>query len=75
LTLVFAGVAIGVPLALAIGKIASSRISGLLFGLQAHDATTILSATVVLAVVAGLAAFLPARGASHIDPIVALRNE
>src|SRR5262245_6475755 len=75
LLLVAAGVAIGVPVALAAGRIASNQISGLLFGLRATDPVTIALAAVLLALVASAAAYVPARRASRVDPMVALRNE
>ncbi|HYL61552.1 MAG TPA: ABC transporter permease [Candidatus Methylomirabilis sp.] len=69
--LVAIGVAIGVPAALAADRWASS----LLFGLKPTDPATILSATALLLAVAVFAGFLPARRASKVDPIVALRYE
>ena len=75
LLLVGAGVTIGVPVALALGRLASNRISGLLFGLQATDPPTIAAATILLALIATGAAYMPARRASRVDPMVALRNE
>lgn len=47
----------------------------LLFGLSSHDSTTMLSAIVVLSLVALLAGYLPARRAMRVDPMVALRYE
>ncbi len=70
-----AGVAIGVPVALACGRLIASRSSGLLFGLKATDPTTVTSAAALLIFVTALAAYLPARRASRVDPMVALRNE
>jgi predicted permease len=75
LLLVAAGVMIGLPAALAVGRLASTRISGLLFGLQATDPLTIAAATMLLALIATGAAYVPARRASLVDPMVALRNE
>jgi len=75
LLLVAAGVAVGVPAAFAAGRIASSQIAGLLFGVRATDPATIALAAVLLAAVAAAAAFIPARRASRVDPLVALRNE
>jgi putative ABC transport system permease protein len=47
----------------------------MLFGLGLVDPVAILFAATLLALVAALAAFLPARRASHVDPMVALRYE
>jgi predicted permease len=71
LTLVIAGVAIGLPAALA----ATRLMSGMLFGLTPTDAVTMLMATCVLIAVAVFAGYLPARRASRVDPMVALRYE
>jgi len=75
LLLVAAGLIVGIPVALALGRLASNRISGLLFGLQPTDPITIAAATMVLALIAAGAGYMPARRASRIDPMVALRNE
>jgi predicted permease len=75
LLLVTLGVVIGVPTALAGALFMSSRISGLLFGINATDPLTIAVAVSLLIAVAALASYLPARRASRVDPMVALRNE
>jgi putative ABC transport system permease protein len=75
LTLVMAGMAIGIPVALAAARLASSQIAGLLFGLEATDPATIALAALALTTVALAAAYLPARRASRVDPMVALRME
>jgi macrolide transport system ATP-binding/permease protein len=70
-----AGVAIGLPSALAVGSLASSRFPGLLFELRTTDAATLATASAWLLGVAVLAAYIPARRASRVDPIAALRSE
>jgi predicted permease len=69
--LVLAGVALGVPAALA----TSGMLSGLLFGLAPTDPLTLAGAALALFAVAALAAYLPARRTSRIDPMTALRCE
>ncbi|MGA3201617.1 MAG: ABC transporter permease [Bryobacteraceae bacterium] len=75
LLLTLGGLTIGVPLAIAAGRVASSKESGLLFGLRATDPLTVAGAAALLVLVSCVAAYLPARRASHVDPMVALRNE
>jgi len=75
LALAVIGVAIGVPAALAAVRLASSQIAGLLFGLKATDPLTMAAAAALLAFVAAIAGYIPARRASRVDPMVALRNE
>jgi ABC-type antimicrobial peptide transport system permease subunit len=75
LLLVAIGIAAGVPAALAVARLASSQISGLLFELEPTDPFTIAMAALALVAVAALAAYLPARRASRVDPMVVLRAE
>jgi predicted permease len=75
LMMVAAGLAIGIPAALLAGRVASNRIDGLLFGLHATDPVTIAAAATLLVLVAASAGYLPARRASRVDPMVALRSE
>jgi putative ABC transport system permease protein len=71
LLLTLAGLLVGIPCALA----ASHLISHLLFGVSAHDPVTLAAVAFVLAAVATLAGFVPARRAMQVDPVIALRHE
>jgi putative ABC transport system permease protein len=75
LPLVLAGVTIGAAAALALTRALSAVIGSLLYGVEATDIVVFAGATLSLIAVAGTAAFLPARRASHIDPLIALRDE
>ncbi len=65
------GIGIGVPLAFT----GAHLLKSMLFGLSPYDPLTFFSALVGIALVATIAALLPARRASSVDPIVALRYE
>jgi ABC-type antimicrobial peptide transport system permease subunit len=69
--LVLIGMLLGLPLALAAGRLVASQ----LYGLKTSDPLTLSAAIGLLVAVAGLAAYLPARRASKVDPMVALRYE
>ena len=68
---VAAGIGIGLPTALATSRLAE----GLLFGVAPADPGIYLLSTVVLLVIASLAAWQPARRAARVDPMEALRCE
>jgi len=71
LMLLAAGLVIGIGLALWAGRAAAT----LLFGLKPNDTFTFIAASLLLAVVAAAAGYLPARRASTMDPMNALRTE
>jgi len=69
----FAGIGIAIGLAGAV--VASQAIAAMLFGVSRFDPITYLSVIVLLAVVSVMACGVPARRASRIDPMSALRQE
>jgi len=71
MVLVVVGIVIGVAIALGAGWFVAS----LLFNLAATDPVTIVSSAVVMILISLLAGYLPARTASRVDPMVALRDE
>lgn len=71
LALLVIGVFLGVPATLAAGR----AIRAGLFGLGPSDPSTLLAAVCVIAIITFAAAYFPARRATRIDPIVALRYE
>ncbi|MGH9705052.1 MAG: FtsX-like permease family protein, partial [Candidatus Acidiferrales bacterium] len=71
MTLVAAGIATGIAGALFFSRV----MENLLFGIGPHDFTTIVSVAIFLALIALLACYVPARRATEVDPLVALRYE
>jgi putative ABC transport system permease protein len=66
-----AGLVAGIAAAIAIARL----LSGLLFGVNAADPWSIAGVALVLLVTAAAAMYIPARRASRIDPLTALRSE
>ena len=65
------GIAIGLPASWALTRMVKSQ----LYGIQPNDALTIIAATLGIALVALLAGYVPARRATLVDPMRALRWE
>ncbi|MBV8858093.1 MAG: ABC transporter permease [Acidobacteria bacterium] len=71
MTLTLVGTGVGVAVALALTRV----MSGLLFGVGATDPAVFVTVPLLLAAVALLACYIPARRATKVDPMVALRYE
>jgi ABC-type antimicrobial peptide transport system permease subunit len=71
LLLVGIGLAVGIPAAIALGRFVSTQ----LYGVEARDPSVAGLAILLLVAVASLAGLIPARRASRIDPLTALRYE
>jgi ABC-type antimicrobial peptide transport system permease subunit len=69
--LLLGGLAIGLPLAWAVSR----WVESMLFGLTPRDPATMAGAVIVLVVAAQSAAYLPARRASRVDSLAALRHD
>jgi ABC-type antimicrobial peptide transport system permease subunit len=69
--MVAAGIAAGLGGAVLAGRFVRSQ----LFGVEPRDPVSLAGAALLLAVMALAAAYLPARRASRIDPLTALRHE
>ena len=66
-----AGVVVGLALSLAIAP----SLRSMLYGVAARDMSLLLAATLAVFAAAAAAAFIPARRASRVDPIIALRSD
>jgi putative ABC transport system permease protein len=65
------GLVIGIVSAFALGRLIASQ----LYEVSAHNPALLAGATILLATIALIACLLPARRATHVDPIQALRTE
>jgi predicted permease len=68
---IVAGISLGIPVTLEGGKL----VQKMLFGLKGSDPTSLIAAAGVLLIAGLMAGYLPARRASKVDPVVALRYE
>jgi ABC-type antimicrobial peptide transport system permease subunit len=71
LILVLCGILLGLPLAL----VCTRAIRSLLYGLGPSDPSTLVVVVLAIIVITALASYIPARRASRVDPMVALRYE
>jgi predicted permease len=71
MTLAMIGLLVGLPLALGMGR----AVAGLLYGIAPNDFGTFAGVAILLALVAFVACYIPARRAMRVDPIIALRYE
>ncbi|MGH9939929.1 MAG: ABC transporter permease, partial [Blastocatellia bacterium] len=71
MALALTGVALGIAASLALTRV----MTGLLFGVRANDPLTFVTISLLLILVALLACWIPARRATKVDPIAALRFE
>ena len=71
LRLVLLGIAIGLVVSLALGRVIASQ----LWGVSAHDPMTLVATAALLLLICVVACWLPARRATQVDPLVALRYE
>ena len=65
------GVVVGVIGSLALGRLNAN----MLFGVASHDPLTLVAVVTILSAVALIACYIPARRASRVDPVIALRYE
>jgi putative ABC transport system permease protein len=71
LTLTSVGIALGLPLVFGVTRVIASK----LFGIKPNDPQSLLLAALALCAVSVAAAYIPARRAASVDPMVALREE
>ena len=75
LRIVAAGLAFGIPAAIAVAQSACAVLAGVLFQVPAVDPVTLAGSAAAILTLALRAAYAPARRASRIDPVAAIRHE
>jgi len=65
----------GLGLGLALSSVAARSMTALLYGFEPNYLPTAAAVSVVLLAVASIASLVPARRASRVDPVMALRND
>ena len=65
---------IGGVIGIFVAMIASQSVASLLYGINARDPLTFLAVSVLHAMISGLACYIPARRATTVNPIIALRH-
>ena len=67
--------ALGLALGIGAARMLARFVGGLLFGIEPTDVVSFIAAGAMLLAIAMIASYLPARPASRVDPLVALRTE
>jgi putative ABC transport system permease protein len=67
--------AVGVPLGLAAAAAGARSLESMLFGIKPFDPPTFIAVAIGFAIVAAVASYVPALGATRVDPMVTLRDE
>jgi putative ABC transport system permease protein len=75
MTVVLAGLAAGLALGVTLTLVLTRQMSALLFGVSPADPITFAATSALLAAIALLANYVPARRATKLDPLIALRHE
>jgi ABC-type antimicrobial peptide transport system permease subunit len=65
---------VGIVAGLVVSASTASMMAGLLYGVRPHDPAVFLIVPLLLLAVAALASYLPARRATKVDPMIALRE-